>query len=262
MNRIDTCFEKLKKENKKALIPFITGGDPNLETTVELVHTLVANGADLIEIGVPFSDPMAEGVTIQASSNRSLQQGTTLKSLFEVVKKIRTKNTTTPILFMMYVNTIYRFGKEKFFALCNECGIDGVVVPDLPYEEQGEILQEADKANVHSIFLVSPTSGAKRIQKIAEHARGFLYCVSSTGITGTRETFSTNFKEFFSLIDAYTTIPTAIGFGISTPQQVEEMKQYADGVIVGSAIVKIIAEYKEQSPPYVGDFVASLKEKL
>lgn len=261
MNRIDQKFEQLKKENKKALIPFITGGDGGLEVTEELVYTLIENGADLIEIGVPFSDPMAEGVVIQEASKRALDADTTMRDLFALVKKIRTVNAEIPILFMLYANSIFRFGKSEFFSLCNECGIDGVIVPDLPYEEQGEILPEAEKSGVYSILLVSPTSGEKRTETIAKKARGFLYCVSSTGTTGVRGEFSTNFKEFFTAIDKYVTVPTAIGFGISSPEQVREMKQYTDGIIVGSAFVRLVGEYKENSPEQVGKFTAALNKE-
>lgn len=260
MNRIDEKFIELKAKNEKALITFVTAGDPDIETTEKLVLEMVAAGADIIELGVPFSDPVAEGPVIEAASARALLNGVNLYDIFLLVKKLRVK-TDVPILLMMYLNSIFRFGKERFFALCRESGIDGVIVPDMPFEEKGEIAEEAKKAGVYSISLVAPTS-KDRIKMIAEASEGFLYCVSSLGVTGQRSSFSTNFEEFFTLINQYSKVPAALGFGISTAEQVRALKEYSDGIIVGSAIVKIVGEYGRDSMKPVYEFVKGLKLAL
>lgn len=260
MNRIDKCFEDLKKQGKKALITFVTAGDPDLETTEKLVLEMFDKGADIIELGIPFSDPIAEGVTIQRASLRSLNNGTNLTKVFDVVKRIREK-TDKPLLFMMYLNTIYVYGTERFFNECKEYGIDGVIIPDMPYEERDEVLEYSEKSGVVNINLVAPTSHG-RIKEIASNSKGFLYCVSSTGVTGTRSSFTTNFDEFFGTIKQYATCPCAVGFGISNPEQAKKMSSYCDGVIVGSAVVKLIEKSGRDSVPEVGEFVKSLKDGI
>ena len=260
MNRIDRKFDELKQQGRKALITFVTAGDPDLDTTIDLVLAMEKGGADIVEMGVPFYDPVAEGTVIQEESLRSLQNGTTLVKIFEMVKKLRQK-TDMPLLLMMYVNTIFRFGTQRFFDLCVECGIDGVIVPDLPFEERDEIKGFADAVGVYSISLVAPTSH-ERIKMIAEAGKGFLYCVSSTGVTGVRDRFSTDFQEFFDAIERYTAVPAAVGFGIATPEQAKVMKQYCEGVIVGSAIVEKVAEYGTKAAEPVGSLVASLRKAL
>jgi tryptophan synthase alpha chain len=260
VNRIDKSFADLKHQNKKALITFITAGDPDMETTENLVLEMEQAGADVIELGVPFSDPVAEGPVIQEASERALKRGTTLKEIFALVKKLRQK-TDIPILLMMYLNCIFKYGKEKFFANCVESGIDGVIVPDMPFEERDEIFDEAKKAGVYSINLVAPTS-RERIKEIACESEGFLYCVSSLGVTGQRNNFSTNFDDFFTDIKKYSKVPYALGFGISTPQQVSELAHYCDGLIVGSAIVKIVCQYGRQSIEPVSAFVKTLKDAM
>ena len=260
MNRIDSMFAELKKQNKKALITFITAGDPDFDTTEQLVLEMERQGANLIELGVPFSDPIAEGPIIQEASLRSLQGGTTLEGIFELVKKLRTK-TEIPLVFMMYINTIYRFGVEHFFSLCQETGIDAVIVPDLPFEEHDEIDECAYAHGVYPINLVAPTS-KDRIAAIAANSKGFLYCVSSTGVTGVRNTFKTDFDSFFDTIKQHASIPYCVGFGISSPEQVKQMKTYCDGVIVGSAIVKMIGQEQKSSVATVGTFVKSLRNAL
>lgn len=260
MNRIDEKFRELKQKGRKALIPFVTAGDPDYETTKRLVLELEKSGADLIELGVPFSDPVAEGPVIQQASLRALQGGTTLKGIFELVRELRPK-VQVPLLLMMYVNTIFRFGTERFFSLCKECGIDGVIVPDLPFEEREEIAPMAEKYGVYPISLVTPTS-RERIAKIARECRGFLYCVSSTGVTGMRSCFSTDFNEFFAAVKANTKVPCAVGFGISTPNQAAVMQSYCDGVIVGSAIVKLVGQLGTNSPDAVGEFVRSMRRAM
>lgn len=260
MNRIDKCFEDLKNQGKKALITFVTAGDPDLETTEKLVLEMFDKGADIIELGIPFSDPIAEGVTIQKASLRSLNNGTNLTKVFDTVKRIREK-TDKPLLFMMYLNTIYVYGTERFFNECKEYGIDGVIIPDMPYEERDEVLEYSEKSGVVNINLVAPTSHG-RIKEIASHSKGFLYFVSSTGVTGTRSSFSTNFDEFFGTINRYASCPCAVGFGISNPEQARKMSSYCDGVIVGSAVVKLIEKRGRDSVPEVGTFVKSLKDGI
>ena len=258
MNRIEKKFQELNGE--KALIPFITAGDPDLDTTKKLVLEMEKNGADLIELGVPFSDPIAEGPTIQKASLRALKGGVTLVKIFDLVRELR-KETDMPLLLMMYVNTIYRFGTQRFFDLCVETGIDGVIVPDLPFEEKDELNSFAKAADVRLISLVAPTSH-QRIADIASSAEGFLYCVSSTGVTGTRSEFRTDFDEFFGEIKKSVKIPYCVGFGISSPEQAKKMSSYCDGAIVGSAIVKLVEQYGKDSVAPIGEFVKSLKDAI
>ena len=260
MNRIDKCFGELKAQEKKARITFITAGDPDMDTTVKTALEMFDKGADIIELGVPFSDPIAEGVTIQKSSLRSLNGGTTLDRIFEAVDEIR-KETDKPLILMMYLNTIFVYGVEKFFSLCKEKGVDGVIVPDMPYEEREEILPAAREYGVHNINLVSPASH-DRIKRIAADSEGFLYCVSSNGVTGVRSEFKTDFDEFFGIIKENAKCPCCVGFGISSPEQAKKMSAYCDGVIVGSAIVRIMEQNGADSPKAVGEFVKSLKDAL
>lgn len=259
-NRIDQKLEECKIKNRKALITFITSGDSGYETTEKAVLEMAKNGSDMIELGVPFSDPIAEGPIIQAASERSLKKGTTLVGIFEMVERLR-KKTDIPLLLMMYLNTIYRFGTERFFKLCHEHGIDGVIVPDLPYEEKDEIQESADRYNIHNISLVTPAS-EDRIQMIAHQATGFLYCVSSNGVTGVRSEYSTDFDAFFAPINKYSKVPCAIGFGISGPESAKKMSKYCDGVIVGSAIVRIVEQFGKESPEKIGEFVKSLRNSF
>ena len=260
MNRIEKCFSDLKERNEKALITFITAGDPDLEATERAVFEMFDNGADIIELGVPFSDPVAEGVTIQKSSLRSLKNGTNLTKIFETVKRIREK-TEKPLILMMYINTIFVYGTDRFFADCKQYGIDGVIVPDMPFEERDEVQEPAEKYGVLNINLVAPTS-RNRIEKIASESRGFLYCVSSTGVTGVRSGYTTDFDDFFGTIRKYAKCPCAVGFGISGPEQAKKMSGYCDGVIVGSAIVRIFEEKGADAPKAAGEFVKSLKEAI
>ena len=260
MNRIDKCFEDLKSRGEKAVITFITAGDPNITTTEKTVLEMFDKGADIVELGVPFSDPIAEGVTIQKSSLRSLQGGTTLDKIFDCVANIR-RQTDKPLILMMYLNTIFVYGTDKFFAACVEKGVDGVIVPDMPYEEREEILPFAQRYGVHNINLVSPASG-ERIKTIAGDSKGFLYCVSSNGVTGVRSEYKTEFDEFFKAIGESAECPYCVGFGISSPEQARKMSGYCDGVIVGSAIVRIMEEHGTASPERVGEFVHSLKSAM
>lgn len=260
MNRLETTLGRLKVKGEKALITFVTTGDPNIETTEKLVIQMVRSGADIIELGIPFSDPVAEGPIIQKASERALKNGICLDDVFEMVVRLREK-VQVPLVLMMYMNSLYCYGKEEFFKVCERVGVDGVIVPDLPFEESDEIAGEAKKHGIHVIHLVSPTS-KERIEKIAKDSKGFLYCVSSLGVTGIREKYQVDFQSFMGNVRRYTGTPAMLGFGISGAEQVRELREYADGVIVGSSIVKLIEEYGENSVMPVGIFVEQLKDAL
>ncbi len=255
MNRIDEHFSKLKEQGKKALITFLTVGDPNLEVSEKAIRTMQEEGVDLIELGVPFSDPAADGVIIQAADERALKQGVDIFKVFELVEKIRS-DIKIPMVFLLYYNVIIQYGIDEFFKRCKSAGIDGLIIPDLPYEESDDIREYTEKYGVYQISLVSPASRG-RIKIIAENARGFLYCVSSLGVTGEKSSFQTNFEEFFSAIKKYSKVPACIGFGISNGRQVEELSAYCDGAIVGSAIVKAIASGKTEA-----ESISNLKNKI
>ena len=255
MSRIQDAFL-----NKKGLVAFITGGDPSLSITEELIYAIEKAGADLIEIGIPFSDPIAEGEVIQEANERALAAGCTTHKLFDLVERVR-KTVKVPLAFMTYLNPIFTYGKEKFMKRCEEVGIDGVIVPDLPFEEKDELEEVCLTHHIDLISLVAPTS-KNRIRLIAKEAKGFLYCVSSLGVTGVRSEITTDIKGMVALAKELTDIPCLIGFGISTPETAAAMAMDSDGVIVGSAIVKLIAEYKEDSISYVYDFVKSMKEAI
>ena len=247
-------------ENKKAFIPFITGGDPDLNTTKKLLIAMEAAGADLIEIGIPFSDPIAEGPVIQEASQRALAGGCTTDRLFEMVKEAR-KTVKIPMVFMTYINPIYTYGKERFMKRCVECQIDGVIVPDLPFEEKSELSGICEQYGIDLISLIAPTSH-DRIRMIAKEAKGFVYCVSSLGVTGVRTEITTNVGEMVKMVKEVNDIPAAIGFGISTPEQARNMASVSDGAIVGSAIVKIVANYGRDCIPEVVKYVTSMKEAV
>ena len=244
----------------KAFIPFVTAGDPNLEVTKEIILAMEKAGADLIEIGIPFSDPVAEGVVIQAADERALKAGTTTDKIFDMVAEVR-KESSIPLAFMTYINPVYVYGVDKFCKKAAELGVDALIIPDVPYEEKNEVAPFCDKYGIDLISLIAPTSH-DRIKTIAKEAQGFVYCVSSMGVTGVRQKITTNLGEMTSLVREVTNVPAAIGFGISTPQQAREMAQYADGVIVGSAIVKICAQYGEKCVPYVYDYVKEMKDAV
>ncbi len=239
-NRIDTMFEALRENNKKALITFLTFGDPDIETSKKLVLAMENSGADLIELGIPFSDPMAEGPVIQAANVRALKHEIDLDIIFKAVSELR-EETQVPFVFLMYFNSVLSYGTEEFFAQCKKSGVDGVIIPDLPFEESGEIYDLTQKYGVWQISMIAPTSSEERSKAICERAKGFLYCVSSMGVTGMRDGFSTNFDEMFAMLNKYSDIPKCIGFGISKPEHIADLKKYCDGLIVGSAIVKTIA---------------------
>lgn len=255
MSKIYQAFE-----NKKAFIPFITGGDPSLDVTKELLIAMEQAGADLIEIGIPFSDPIAEGVVIQEADERSLAAGTTTDKLFDMVKEVR-KTVKIPLVFMTYVNPIFIYGKEKFMKRCVECEMDGIIVPDVPFEERMELLPICEKYGIDLISMIAPTSD-ERIHAIAKEAKGFLYCVSSLGVTGVRSEIKTDIGAMVSMVKEVTDIPVAVGFGISTPEQAKKMASLSDGSIVGSAIVKIVAQYGKDSVPKVTEYVKQMKEAV
>ena len=247
-------------ENGKAFIPFITCGDPDLETTAAVVRAAVENGADLIELGIPFSDPTAEGPVIQEANVRALNGGVTTDKIFGLVRELR-KDVTVPMVFMTYANVVFSYGSERFISTCREIGIDGLILPDVPYEEKEEFLPLCRKYGVDLISLIAPTS-ENRIAMIAKEAEGFLYIVSSLGVTGTRSEIKTDLASIVDVVRQNTEIPCAIGFGISTPEQAEKMAGIADGAIVGSAIVKLIAQYGKDAPDYVGKYVKSMKDAV
>lgn len=246
--------------NGKAFIPFITCGDPDLATTAAAVRAMAANGADLIELGIPFSDPTAEGPVIQGANLRALQGGVTTDKIFDFVRELR-KDVTIPMVFMTYANVVFSYGAEKFISICKEIGIDGLILPDVPFEEKEEFLTVCHTYGVDLISLIAPTS-ANRIAMIAKEAEGFLYIVSSLGVTGTRSEIRTDLASIVDVVRQNTDIPCAIGFGISTPEQAKKMADIADGAIVGSAIIKLLAQYGTAAPEQIGAYVKVMKDAL
>ncbi|MEK6646724.1 MAG: tryptophan synthase subunit alpha [Candidatus Firestonebacteria bacterium] len=241
MNRIDKKFIELKKENKKAFIPYIVSGDPSIYTTYELLLEFDKIGVDIVELGVPFSDPLADGPTIQRAYQRSLKKGTNLDSILKLVKRFR-KKSQMPVVLMCYYNLIFKYGIKKFSKDAYILGVDGVIIPDLPVEEAKIWKKEANLSNIATIFLASPTSTSDRLKMIADLSSGFIYYVSLTGVTGERKVINTDIKKSINNIRNWTDKPIAVGFGVSTPKQAKEMIAFCDGVIVGSAIVRKIEE--------------------
>ena len=255
MSNINKAFA-----NGKAFIPFITCGDPDLETTAAAVRAMAANGADLIELGIPFSDPTAEGPVIQGANLRALQGGATTDKIFDFVRELR-KDVKIPFVFMTYANVVFSYGAEKFISICAEIGVDGLILPDVPYEEKDEFLPICRKYGVDLISMIAPTS-ADRIAMIAKDAEGFLYIVSSLGVTGTRSEIKTDLASIVDVVRANTKTPCAIGFGISTPEQAHKMAMIADGAIVGSAIIKLLEQYGKEAPEKIGAYVKTMKAAL
>lgn len=253
MSKIKNAFE-----NGTAFIGFLTAGDPSLDKTVEFILAMEEAGCDLIEIGIPFSDPMAEGVVIQEANVRALKNNVTTDDVFEVIRRVREKSDV-PLVFLTYINPVFFYGYDRFFRKCQELGVDGIISPDIPFEEKDEINPIASKYGVDVISLIAPTS-KQRIQMIAEDANGFIYVVSSLGVTGMRAEIKTDLEAIIDDIREVTDIPVAVGFGINTPDQAENISKYSDGVIVGSAIVKIIEEHGEEATEYLKDYVKSMKE--
>lgn len=255
MSRIPEAFK-----NKKAFIGFITGGDPDLETTERLIVAMEEAGADLIEIGIPFSDPTAEGVVIQEANERALASGCTTDLLFAMVSRVR-RTVTVPLVFLTYMNPIFTYGKERFMRRCQECGIDGIIVPDVPFEEKEELAGVCGDYGVDLISLIAPTS-KDRITRIAKEAKGFIYCVSSLGVTGVRKEITTDIGEMVRLSKEASELPCAVGFGIAEPEQAEAMARLSDGTIVGSAIVKLVKQYGKDSIEPVKAYVRLMKEAV
>ena len=253
--RIEEAFQ-----HGKAFIPFITCGDPSLAVTEKLVFAMEEAGADLIELGIPFSDPTAEGPVIQEASTRALSGGVTTDRIFDMVRSIR-KKSDIPMVFMTYANVVFSYGTERFLKTAAEIGMDGLILPDVPFEEKEEFDTVCKEHGLDLISLIAPTS-RDRISAIAKEAEGFVYCVSSLGVTGVRSRITTDIGAMVKLVKEEKDIPCAVGFGISTPEQARDMAKYADGVIVGSAIVKLCAAYKEDCVPHVSEYVRSMKRAM
>lgn len=255
MSKIQNAFK-----NGKAFISFITVGDPDLESSKKAILEMVKNGTDLIELGIPFSDPMAEGPTIQSANVRALKNEITTDDIFDFVKDIR-KEVSIPMVFMTYSNVVFSYGSERFIKICSEIGIDGLILPDCPYEEKEEFSDICKKYDIDLISLIAPTS-ENRIAMIAKEAKGFVYLVSSLGVTGTRSEIKTDLESIVKVVRENTTIPCAIGFGISTPEQAQKMAAISDGVIVGSAIIKLLEKYGTDAPKFIGEYVKSMKDAI
>lgn len=269
MSKISKAFE-----NGKAFIAFVTGGDPSIEKTKEFILEMIRAGADLIEIGIPFSDPIAEGPVIQEANNRALSAGATVEKLFNLAADIRKVTVSgglrsVPLVFLTYVNPVFHYGYDAFFERCGKVGLDGIIIPDLPFEEQAPVREAASKYGIDLISLIAPTTAGscaggseQRIKEIAKTASGFIYLVSSMGVTGIRSEITTDLASITAAIKSVTDVPVAIGFGIHTPQQAAQMSKIADGVIVGSAIVKICAEHGEKAAPFIYKYVKEMKEAV
>lgn len=255
MSRISEAFRE-----HKAFIPFITCGDPDIETTKEIIKAMEKAGADIIELGIPFSDPTAEGPVIQGANLRALNGGVTTDKIFDMVEEIR-KEVQIPLVFMTYANVVYSYGTDRFLQRAKDVGMDGLILPDVPFEEKEDFAPVCEKYGIDFISLIAPTSH-ERIARIAKEAKGFVYCVSSLGVTGMRSEITTDVGAMVELVRANTDVPAAIGFGISNPKQAGKMAAKSDGVIVGSAIVKIIEKYGQDTVPYVEQFVRDMKEAV
>lgn len=255
MSRIEEAFQK-----HKAFIAFITVGDPDLETTERVVHAAVENGADLIELGIPFSDPTAEGPVIMEADEVALKAGTTTDKVFELTKKLR-ETITVPMVYMTYANVVFSYGCEQFAQKAADAGIDGLILPDVPYEEKEEFTEVFDRYGLDLISMIAPTS-EDRIAMIAKEAKGFIYMVSSLGVTGTRSEITTDISTMTDLVKKNSEVPCAVGFGISTPEQAARMAELSDGAIVGSAIIKIIAKYGKEAAGPVGEYVKEMADAV
>lgn len=262
MNRIDKKFKELRERDETALITFISAAVPDLETTKELVLGMEKSGVDIVEIGIPNSRPVADGPVISEASKRAIANGTKISQIMETMKELR-EETEIPLVYLVYFNSIFVYGVDRFVAKCKEIGIDGLIIPDLPIEEKGEVLEACEESGVYLIPLVTPSSEA-RIEEITKDANGFVYCVAVKGVTGTRDSINENIEEYMSAVSKQTDLPRAIGFGVSTPEMAKSYRDYAEGVIVGSAIVKKILEDKpnDEIIKDVCDFTKSLKEAI
>ena len=247
INRIEKTFEKLKSHDSKALVSFVTAGDPDMEKSEQILCDFPKYGVDIIEVGIPFSATMADGPTIQRSSSRAISSGSNLSKTFKIINKFRKINFSTPVVLMGYFNPIFQFGLKKFFNSCKNIGIDGIIIVDLPPEENELINVYTKKYGIHNIRLITPTTDKKRLKKILKFTSGFLYYVSITGITGTKKPSILEVKKSVSRIKANTNLPVVVGFGINNHKQAEALNKISDGCVIGSAIIKIIESYKEQS---------------
>ena len=262
MNQIEHAFAKIENAfaKRKALITFITAGDPDLETTASMLKTLADSGADLIEIGIPFSDPVAEGPVIQAADERALSAGCTVDRIFDMIRQV-SADINIPLVFMTYINPVFAYGKRCFLETCAEIGISGIIVPDLPFEEKDELAGLCQENQLALISMISPTSD-QRVSAIASEAEGFVYCVSSLGVTGMRQQIEVNVSQMVSRVRAVSTIPCAIGFGISNAKQAASMARQADGVIIGSAIVDLIGRHGKAAHVPVATFIKSIRQSI
>lgn len=261
--RIKEAFRRAEEKGNRALIPFITAGDPDLETTVAITLGLVAGGADVVEWGVPYSDPLADGVTVQRASQRALQGGTTARRVMAAARDLREQGCAVPLVLLVYANILWRHGPETFVREAANCGIDGLIIPDLPVEEGSHVATLCRKVGLARIPLVAPTSPPARIARVVAQGDGFVYCVSVTGVTGARERMWEGLPDFLARIRPHTSLPLAVGFGISSPAQAGQVARYADGVIVGSALI----QYLEEVPPAgrpgrAQEFMAAMKSAL
>lgn len=263
MTRISDTFAGLRQRGEAALIPYITAGDPDLDTTARIVHELVRQGADLIELGVPFSDPMADGPTHQRAAERALRGGTSLARVLDLVLNLR-RSLSVPLILFTYYNPVFRYGGERFARDAKQVGVDGVLCVDLPPEEAGELKRETDRQDLDLIFLLAPTSSLSRVQTVLTCARGFVYYVAVVGVTGARATLPPDLGEMVRRIRAVSPIPVGVGFGISSPEQAVQVAEVADAVIVGSALSQIIEIHSGQPDliERVGAFVGSLKQAI
>jgi tryptophan synthase alpha chain len=262
MSRIAKCFKELKERSRAAFIPYIACGDPDMETTAEIIEVLVESGADIIELGVPFSDPIADGPVIQRASVRALEAGSNLTRILAMVSELRSRGIETPFVLFGYCNPVIRYGIEKLAKDAIAAGVDGLLVADLIYEEAEEIDAVCSEVGLDRIYLVAPTSSDQRIAEVAQHASGFLYAISLVGVTGARETFTEDVGEFLTRVKAQTSLPVALGFGISNPDMVRVAARQADGVVVGSAIVRMIEDDEKRSSLLrrLGSFVREMAE--
>lgn len=262
MNRIEEKLQQLKRKKEKALVTFVTAGDPDLETTIELVLAMEKAGSDIIELGIPYSDPLADGEVIQESSLRALKAGTKINKVMETVKKIRTLSNV-PILYLLYYNSIFKYGVEKFLIECRDCGVDGLIIPDLPIEEREEVLKLVEANGIILIPMVAPTS-EDRISSIVKGGQGFVYCVSVAGVTGVRANINTDIDKYMDTVAKYTEIPKMIGFGISNEEMIKKYKDKCDGLIIGSALVKTIASENDKSEGVKAayEFISRMKKAI
>lgn len=252
-------MNEIFKDNK-AFIPFITCGYPSLEVSEEIIYALADNGADLIELGIPFSDPVAEGAVIQKASEEALKNGVSTEAVFEMVARVR-KRSDVALAFMTYANVVFSYGSREFMQKAQDLGIVALLLPDVPFEEKGEFEAVCEEHGIQLISFVAPTS-QQRLERIIKEARGFVYCVSSFGVTGVRENISADVEAMVDSIKRIRDIPVAVGFGISNPEQARSISQYADGVVVGSAIVKLCTQYGKDAPKHIGEYARTMKEAM